>query len=59
MSPQPDLTVNIAGLKLRNPVLTASGTFGYGREFDPLMDLTRLGAIVMKGLSLEPSAGLR
>jgi dihydroorotate dehydrogenase (NAD+) catalytic subunit len=47
----------VAGLELSNPVLTASGTFGYGREFDHLMDLNRLGAIVVKGLSLEPAAG--
>ena len=53
----PDLKVEISGLKLKNPVLTASGTFGYGREFDPLMDLDRLGGIIVKGLSLEPSRG--
>ena len=57
MSLQPSLSVNLAGLHLRNPVMTASGTFGYGREFDQLMDLNRLGAIVVKGLSMEPSAG--
>jgi dihydroorotate dehydrogenase (NAD+) catalytic subunit len=57
MSLQPELNVDVAGLRLRNPVMTASGTFGYGREFDQLMDLNRLGAIVVKGLSLEPSAG--
>ena len=49
--------MQVAGIRLRNPVMTASGTFGYGREFDHLMDLNRLGAIVVKGLSLEPSAG--
>jgi dihydroorotate dehydrogenase (NAD+) catalytic subunit len=49
--------VEVAGLRLGNPVLTASGTFGYGREFDHLMDLNRLGAIVVKGLSLAPAAG--
>lgn len=53
----PDLSVQIGGLRLRNPVMTASGTFGYGREFEPLVDLNRLGAIVVKGLSLEPSKG--
>lgn len=52
-----DLSVEIGGLRLKNPVMTASGTFGYGREFDPLVDLNRLGAIVVKGLSLEPSKG--
>jgi dihydroorotate dehydrogenase (NAD+) catalytic subunit len=57
MAIPPQLNVEVAGLKLRNPVLTASGTFGYGREFDHLMDLNRLGAIVVKGLSLEPAVG--
>jgi len=57
MSKPPDLTVNIGGLTLKNPVLTASGTFGYGREFETYVDLKRLGGIVVKGLSLEPSMG--
>jgi dihydroorotate dehydrogenase (NAD+) catalytic subunit len=52
-----DLSVDIGGLKLRNPVLTASGTFGYGGEYASLVDLNRLGAIVVKGLSLQPSRG--
>jgi len=51
------LAVEIAGLKLRNPVMPASGTFGYGEEFAPYLDLNRLGAIVTKGLSLHPKAG--
>ena len=51
------MTVNIGGLTLKNPVLTASGTFGYGREFETYVDLKRLGGIVVKGLSLEPSMG--
>ena len=46
-----------AGLTLRNPVIAASGTFGYGVEFAGVVDLRALGAIVVKGLSLEPSAG--
>lgn len=54
---QVDLSVNIGGLALKNPVMTASGTFGYGREFTPYMDLERLGAIVVKGLSLHPAKG--
>jgi len=54
---QPSLAVEIAGLKLRNPVMPASGTFGYGEEFAPYLDLNRLGAIVTKGLSLHPKAG--
>ena len=53
----PDLTTHIAGLTLRNPVMTASGTFGYGGEFRELVDLRRLGAIIVKGLSLEPAPG--
>ena len=51
------LKVNINGLSLANPVMTASGTFGYGREFESLVDLNRLGGIVVKGISLKPSAG--
>ena len=53
----PDLSVDIGGLKLQNPVMTASGTFGYAREFDHYIDLNRLGGIIVKGLSLEPSKG--
>jgi dihydroorotate dehydrogenase (NAD+) catalytic subunit len=53
----PRLGVDIAGLHLKNPVMTASGTFGYGGEFKDLVDLNRLGAIIVKGLSLEPAAG--
>ncbi len=53
----PDLTVSIAGLTLKNPVMTASGTFGYGGEYRQLVDLNRVGAIIVKGLSLEPSKG--
>ncbi len=49
--------VTIAGLKFKNPVMTASGTFGYGAEFAPYMDLGRLGGIVVKGLSLYPRQG--
>lgn len=57
MNGQPDLRVKIGSLQLKNPVITASGTFGYGREFVPLLDLNRLGAIIVKGLSLKPRAG--
>jgi dihydroorotate dehydrogenase (NAD+) catalytic subunit len=53
----PNLSVDIAGIKLRNPVMTASGTFGYGAEFSPYMDLEKIGAIVTKGLSMKPKAG--
>ncbi len=53
----PDLRTRIGGLELKNPVMTASGTFGYGREYSPFMDLNRLGAIVVKGVSLTPEKG--
>lgn len=52
-----DLSVSIGALRLTNPVMTASGTFGYGGEYADLCDENRLGAIVAKGLSLEPSPG--
>ena len=55
--PTPNLTVDIGGLELKNPVMTASGTFGYAREYNPYLDLNRLGGIIVKGLSLEPSLG--
>ncbi len=51
------LGVNIGGVELKNPVMTASGTFGYGREFHELIDLSQLGGIIVKGLSLLPSPG--
>ncbi|OGT98052.1 MAG: dihydroorotate dehydrogenase B catalytic subunit [Geobacteraceae bacterium GWC2_48_7] len=54
---KPDMTVEIAGIKLRNPVMAASGTFGYGEEFTPYVDLEKIGAFVTKGLSLKPRAG--
>ena len=57
MATKPDMRVNIGGMELQNPVLTASGTFGYAREFDHLIDLNRLGGIVVKGLSLRPTKG--
>lgn len=53
----PDLSVDIGGLKLQNPVMTASGTFGYAREFASYIDLNRLGGIIVKGLSLAPAKG--
>jgi dihydroorotate dehydrogenase (NAD+) catalytic subunit len=54
---QIDLGVKIGSLELKNPVMTASGTFGYGDEFSPLVDPGRLGAIVVKSLSLKPRTG--
>ncbi len=52
-----DLKVKLGPLILKNPVLTASGTFGYGEEFSSLVDLNLLGGIVIKGISLKPKAG--
>ncbi len=54
---EPDLGVSIGSLSLNNPIMTASGTFGYAREFESLMNLQRLGAIIVKGISLRPRAG--
>lgn len=54
---KPDMSVEIAGIKMRNPVMTASGTFGYGEEFSSYMDLESIGAMITKGLSLKPKAG--
>ena len=48
------MRVDIGGIEIKNPVMTASGTFGYASEFEELIDLNRLGAIVVKGLSLDP-----
>jgi dihydroorotate dehydrogenase (NAD+) catalytic subunit len=53
----PDLRVSLGPLRLKNPVMTASGTFGYGLDYEPLVDLNALGAVVVKGLSLKPMAG--
>ena len=57
MSKKPELNVTLGGIELQNPVVTASGTFGYAREFEGLVDLNRLGAIIVKGLSLQPARG--
>jgi len=57
MMPAPRLAVEVGPLKLKNPVITASGTFGYGTEFLPFADLRRLGGICVKGLSLKPRKG--
>ena len=51
------LSVNIGSLSLKNPVLTASGTFGYGEEFTPFIDLNRLGGYIIKGTTLEHREG--
>ena len=52
-----NLSVNIAGILMKNPVMVASGTFGYGEEYAKYIDLNKLGAIVVKGLSLTPREG--
>ena len=52
-----DMSVNIAGIRLANPVMTASGTFGSGMEYTEFVDLNRLGAVVTKGVSLTPWEG--
>lgn len=52
-----NLSVDIAGIRLKNPVLTASGTFGYGEEFADLIDLNRLGGFIVKGTTLEHREG--
>src|SRR6202795_4585016 len=53
----PDLTVSFAGIELKNPIIAASGTFGYGIEFEDIVHLDRLGGLVVKGLSKEPMTG--
>ena len=56
-SSTPDMRVTVAGVELRNPVIAASGTFGYGVEFEDVLSLDRIGAFVTKGLSREPMDG--
>lgn len=51
------LAVNVGGLKLKNPVLTASGTFGFGLELLPYLELNQLGGVVVKGTTLQPRQG--
>ncbi len=55
--PELNLAVNLGGLAMKNPVTTASGTFGFGPEYAPYIDLNKLGAIVVKGTTLEPRLG--
>jgi dihydroorotate dehydrogenase (NAD+) catalytic subunit len=54
---KPNMAVSFAGIELRNPVIAASGTFGYGIEFEDIVSLDRIGGLVVKGLSREPMAG--
>lgn len=56
-SRKPDLSVSFAGIDFKNPVIAASGTFGYGIESDDIVSLEKLGGFVTKGLSIEPMAG--
>ncbi|HWZ82592.1 MAG TPA: dihydroorotate dehydrogenase [Terriglobales bacterium] len=56
-SGMPDLSVSFAGIELKNPIIAASGTFGYGIEFDDIVHLDKLGGFVVKGLSKEPMTG--
>ena len=53
----PDLSVQLGPLRLKNPVMVASGTFGYGEEYADFIDLKQLGAVVVKGISLQPRPG--
>ena len=53
----PDLSVSVAGIQLKNPIIAASGTFGYGIEFEDVVHLNKLGGFVVKGLSAQPTAG--
>src|SRR6185437_6703583 len=53
----PDMRVSIAGVEMSSPVIAASGTFGYGVEFEEIVSLEKIGAFVTKGLSREPMAG--
>jgi len=53
----PDLSTRVGRVLLKNPVMSASGTFGYGLEFVPFYDISRLGAVIVKGLSLLPTPG--
>jgi dihydroorotate dehydrogenase (NAD+) catalytic subunit len=54
---QLDMSVDLGGIKLRQPVAVASGTFGYGQEYAAYMDLSQLGAVITKGTTLEPKTG--
>jgi len=54
---KPEMKVSLAGLELANPILAASGTFGYGIEFEEIVHLERIGGLVTKGISMEPMAG--
>ena len=57
MKQKPDLSVKVAGVRFSNPVLVASGTFGYGEEYSALIDLSKLGGIITKSITLNPREG--
>jgi len=57
MDSMPDMSIELAGILMRNPVMVASGTFGYGSEYAEMVDLNRLGAIVVKGICMGPCEG--
>ena len=57
MGIEPGIAVNVAGIKMKNPVMAASGTFGYGKEYTEFVDLAQLGALVVKGITLEACPG--
>jgi dihydroorotate dehydrogenase (NAD+) catalytic subunit len=57
MELKPDLSVNIGRLKLKNPIITASGTFGYADEFENFVNLQKLGSVITKGITLKPKEG--
>ena len=57
LPPKPEMSVSFAGMQLRNPVLAASGTFGYGIEFEDVVALDKIGGFITKGLSKDPMAG--
>jgi len=52
-----DISTNLGGIKMDNPVCAASGTFGYGREYEPYVDISKIGAVIVKGTTLEPRTG--
>ena len=52
--PEVDLSVNLGGLLLNNPVTVASGTFGYRFEYEDYLDISKIGAVIVKGTTLEP-----
>lgn len=57
MAKKVNLSVDIAGIKMKNPIMAASGTFGYGEEYEDYIPINRLGALITKGISLKPHAG--